>query len=102
MARVRGFSPKQEYEEYFIRFNFFRLLGGDTITTATVTVEDADGEDVTDTFTDALQQYIEGTRVFAWVKGGTPQRYLVTCRITTGTGKKWEMDGYLEVVENQT
>jgi hypothetical protein len=99
---VRSFDDKQAYEEYYIAFNFFRLLakGNDTIATATVSVLDALGVNKTDVLTTVGSQYIDETRVYVWVKGGTAQRYKITCKITTAGGKKWEMDGYLTVVDD--
>jgi len=101
---VRSFPDKQSYEEYYISFNFFRLLakGNDTIATATVGVVDAAGADKTSTLTDVAKQSVVTPRVYVWVKGGTVQRYKITCQITTVGGKKWEMDCYQRVVADQT
>jgi len=101
---VRYFPDKQSYEEYHIAFNFFRLLakGNDSILTVEVKAYDADDVDKTDVLTDVLMQVIESPRVYVWVKGGIVQRYKLTCKIITVGGKKWEMDGYQNVVEDQT
>lgn len=101
---VRYFPDKQAYEEYHVAFNFYRLLRktNDSISTVAVKAYDAAGLDKTDVLTDVLTQVIESPRVYVWVKGGTPQRYKISCQIETAGGKKWEMDGYQNVVEDQT
>jgi len=102
---VRSFPDKQPYEEFFVVFNFYRLLSrtNDSIATvAELKAFDADGVDQTTSFIDAGEQVIATPRVFAWVKGGTPQRYRLVCKITTTGGKKWQMVGYLTVVEGIT
>jgi hypothetical protein len=98
---IRSFDEKKPSEEYYVSFNFFRLLakGNDTIDSATVIAKDALGVDKTSILTDVQLQVINSPRVYVWVKGGTPQRYLVTCRILTDGGKKWEDNYYLPVVE---
>ena len=97
---VRSFSSKQPYEEYYVAFDFFRVIDdGATISSATVSAVDALGASATSTVTSVGKQTVSGSRVNIWVQGGTAQRYKITCKIQTSTGEKYEQDAYLTVVE---
>ena len=94
------FSPKQAYEEYYVVFNFARVITPLTLIESTVvTAEDADGEDVTATFTDESKLVVVGNKVYVWVRGGTEQVYKITCKIVMDNGEKFEQDAQLEVTE---
>lgn len=98
---LRAFDAKQPWEEYHVGFNFESLLGTDTIEAAVVSAVDLEtGDDVTDTITDSTEQTTSGSVVYVWVRSGTAGcRYRITCRITTSSGSKWELDGLLPVSE---
>ena len=102
---IGSFPDKQPYEEFFVSFNFYRLLARTKDSIATVSelkAYDAGGVDQTTSFINAGAQVIASPRVFAWVKGGTQQRYRLVCKITTAGVKKWQMVAYLRVVESLT
>lgn len=95
-----AFSAKQSYEEYFVAFNFARVItSGTTISSATVIVYDAVGAVVTSTLTDVDKQSISGTKIFVWVRGGSEQTYKITCRIVMSNSEKFEQDAELPVTE---
>jgi hypothetical protein len=99
---MKELTPKQPYEEFYVGFNFFRRLGADTISTATVTVTDdaASPTDVTSTLTIVGKQNIVGPQVNVWVLGGDAgHTYKFTCRIVTSSGEKHKLDASLPVVE---
>jgi len=95
------FSEKQPYEEYFVSFNFTRVITPNTvITSSTVIAHDEDDNDVTATITDQAQQSNTDTKVYVKVRGGTSGvTYKITCRIVTSNGERFEMDGELPVRE---
>ena len=95
------FSEKQPYEEYFVSFNFTRVITPDTvITNSTVIAYDEDDNDVTATITDQAQQSNTDTKVYVKVRGGASGvTYKITCRIVTSNGERFEMDGELPVIE---
>ena len=94
------FSPKQSFEEYYISFNFSRVITPLTnIESATVVVVDEAGEDVTDELTDVSKQNIDGNKVTVWVMGGDEQIYKITCQIVMDNGEKFEQDATIQVTE---
>jgi hypothetical protein len=94
------FSPKQNGEEYYNIFNFARVITPlTTMVTATVTVYDESGVDVSSTLLDTTKTKIIGTKVYAWVRGGSEQTYKLTCRITMSNEEKFEQDATMQVTE---
>lgn len=94
------FSPKQNYEEYYVAFNFVRVITPLTsIATTDVFVFDESNVDVTSTLTDASKLQVSGTKVYVWVRGGSEQVYKITCKITMTNGEKFEQDASIEVTE---
>jgi hypothetical protein len=94
------FGPKQPWEEYYVAFNFVRVITPETeIDSVVVSVTDEEGIDVTSTLTDPTKIEIVDEKVFVWVRGGTEQVYKITCRITMDNGEKFEQDAELEVIE---
>lgn len=98
---LKAFDSKQPWEEYHVGFNFSALLGEDTIATASVSAIDLEtGDDVTDTITDSDEQITSGSMVYVWVRSGSDGgRYRITCRVTSSSGSRWELDGLLPVSE---
>lgn len=94
------FSPKQIWEEYYVVFNFARVITPlTTIQSTVILVYDEAGTEVSETFTDDTKTQITGAKVFVWVRGGTEQTYKITCRIIMSNGEKFEQDATLEVTE---
>jgi hypothetical protein len=94
------FGPKQPWEEYYVAFNFVRVITPETeIESAIISVVDEEGADATSTLTDPTKIEIVDEKVFVWVRGGTEQVYKITCRITMDNGEKFEQDAELEVIE---
>jgi len=94
------FSPKQAWEEYYVAFNFARVITPlTTIQSTVILVYDEAGTEVSETFTDDTKTQITGAKVFVWVRGGTEQTYKITCRIIMSNGEKFEQDATLEVTE---
>lgn len=94
------FSTKQTWEEYYVAFNFARVITPlTTIQSTVILVYDEAGTEVSETLTDDTKTQITGAKVFVWVRGGTEQVYKITCRITMSNGEKFEQDATLEVVE---
>lgn len=94
------FSPKQSYEEYFVVFNFARVITPLTeIESVDVKAYDASEVDVTSTFTDQSKTSVTGTKVYVWVRDGSEQVYKLTCKIVMDNGEKFEQDATIEVVE---
>ena len=94
------FSPKQTWEEYYVAFNFARVITPlTTIQSTVILAYDEAGTEVGETFTDDTKTQITGAKVFVWVRGGTGQTYKITCRIIMSNGEKFEQDATLEVVE---
>lgn len=94
------FSPKQNREEYFLSFNFARVISPlTTISEATITIVNEEGTDVTDTLTDISRQNIVGSKVNFWIRGGNEQTYKITCVITMDNGEVFEQDATIEVIE---
>jgi len=98
---VREFSTKQNWEEYFVVFNFVRVITPLTsILTADVYVYDESGTDVTSSLTDPSKLQVSGgTKVFVWVQGGSEQTYKITCKIVMSNGEKFEQDASILVEE---
>lgn len=95
-----AFSGKQAYEEYYVAFNFGKVVAsGVTIVSATVLVYDALGVDVTAALTDETKQSIEGNKIYIWVRGGNNQTYKITCRIICSNDERYEDDATLTVLE---
>jgi hypothetical protein len=95
-----AFSPKQNWEEYYVAFNFARVITPlTTIASTDIRVYDESGAEVSETLTDDTKTQITGTKVFVWVRGGTEQTYKITCKITMSNGEKFEQDATLEVTE---
>jgi hypothetical protein len=93
-------SPKQSYEEYYVVFNFARVVTPTTsVMIASVIVYDASDTVVTSTLTDESKLSITGTKVYVWVRGGSEQTYKITCKIEMSNGEKFEQDAELEVTE---
>jgi hypothetical protein len=95
------FEDKQPYEEYYIDFDFVNVIAyPDEILSAVITVVDELGVDSTIIITTAVKQYLDPTKVYVWVKGGTNGKvYTLTCRIVTDIGEKYEKEGQMSVVE---
>lgn len=95
------FGDKQPYEEYFVAFNFSRVISPNTeIVSAIVIVYDEDGNDVTEIITEPSEQTIQKTKVAIKIKSGISENtYKITCRIITSNGEKFEMDSELNVIE---
>jgi hypothetical protein len=95
------FSTKQNWEEYFVVFNFVRVITPLTsILTADVYVYDESGTDVTSSLTDPSKLQVSGgTKVFVWVQGGSEQTYKITCKIVMSNGEKFEQDASILVEE---
>lgn len=73
------------------------LASGETISTCTVTVTDADGTDVTDTLTSG-DPTISGTETSIIFTGGTDgETYTVEMQITTSEGGTYEGEFCIEV-----
>lgn len=97
---IQSFGSKQSYEEYFVTFDFFRLISSDEILSAAVVVTDSTGAVVTDTLTEAVKQSISGSQVNVFVKAGTSgSTYKITCKIVTETTEQYEMEAYLPVLD---
>lgn len=88
-------DPKQPYEEYYIEFNFKNdIVIGDSIETAAATVT-PDGLVI-----DHSIQSIDGNSVYVWVSSGNSKvTYVISCKIVTVNGEKYELDAQLPVVE---
>ena len=94
------FGVKQNWEEYYVSFNFVRVIANDTeIVSSDVIVYDAQGAIVTETIIDAEKTLINGAKIFVFVRGGSEQTYKLTCRITCANGEKYEEDAELSVIE---
>jgi hypothetical protein len=97
---IPAFGNKQSYEEYFITFDFFRLVASSVINSSTVIVLDADGEDVTEFLTDEEKQEISGSKINVWIRAGiSGTTYKLTCEIITELGEQYEMDATLKVLD---
>jgi len=96
---VQSFSAKQPYEKYYVSFNFSRVIpSGVEILSTAVTAVDAQGADATATIIN--NTLLTGDcKVHVCVKGGTVQTYKITCKIVCDNDEKYELDGYLPVVE---
>lgn len=94
-------SSKQSYEEYYIDFNFTKLLGVTTVSSATVVVtKTSDDSVVTSTLTDVDLQSIVSPHVYVWLKGGVSgEEYKITCKIITSNGSKYELDASIDVLD---
>jgi hypothetical protein len=95
------FIDKQPYEEFYIGFDFINVMAGtDEISSATVTAVDELGVDSTAIIITTIKQYLDPTKVYVWVKGGTHNKtYTITCKIVTDIGEKYEKEGEMSVVE---
>jgi hypothetical protein len=94
------FSQKQSYEQYYVAFNFVRVITPLTsIASVDVHVYDELGTDVSSTLTDASKLHVSGAKVFVWVCGGNEQTYKITCKIVMTNDEKFEQDALLEVME---
>lgn len=99
-CEMHSFGEKQSWEEYYVSFNFVRLVDkSTTIQSVIVIVFDEDNNIVTDTLIDAEKTLISGTRILIFVRGGSNQVYKITCRITCENGECFEEDGELPVIE---
>ena len=98
---MNAFGAKQPYEAYYVDFDFTKVIvSPDTIASATVTAVDQDGVDVTNTVITTIKQNIASPKVYVWVTGGTSGKtYIITCKIITANGEKYEKDGELPVKE---
>jgi len=96
-----AFGNKQPYDEYFVDFDFTKdLTGVDTVKTATVTAVDDIGADATAVITKVASQSITSRKVYVWVNGGVDgTMYVITCKIVTTNGEKYEKDGEIFVEE---
>ena len=95
------FVDKQPYEEYYIDFDFVNVIAyPEESFSATGTAVDELGANATTTIITAIKQYLDPTKVYVWVKGGTTGKtYTITCRIVTDIGEKYEKEGQMSVVE---
>jgi hypothetical protein len=96
-----AFGPKQPYDEYYVDFDFSKdLVSPDAVSVASVTATDENGADATLVITSAIKQSITSPKVFVWVKGGVDRTmYVITCKIVTTNGEKYEKDGEIFVEE---
>jgi hypothetical protein len=93
-------DPKQPYEEYYLSINFKKDLGTEEIASATVTVVDSDGLDVTEDMIDDEAQAFDGPILYFWIMGGeTGNVYKITARIVGTEGSKYEADATLRIKE---
>jgi len=98
--KIQAFGNKQSYEEYFISFDFVRLMESSQITSATVVVLDPVGVDVTSTLTDESKNEISNSKINVFVRGGiSGKTYKFTCKIGTELGECYEMDATLKVLD---
>lgn len=96
---IPSFGNKQPYEEYYVSFNFSRDLAfAEEISSASVSVADAQGADATDAIVEDIL-LVGDCRVFVFVKGGTTQTYKITCKVVCSNGEKYEKEAYLPVSE---
>jgi len=96
---MKQFDPKQPWEEYYLGFDFARLLGSETVASALFTVTES-GEDVTATMLDGAQQYNAGAVAYCWIRAGTTgKNYIITCQVTGSAGSKYEDEGRIRVKE---
>jgi len=94
---IPSFGNKQPYEEYYVSFNFSRDLAfNEEISSASVSVEDANGADATDEIIEDIL-LVGDCRVFVFIKGGTEQTYKMTCKIICSNTEKYEKEAYLPV-----
>lgn len=97
MSTIPSFGNKQPYEEYYVSFNFSHDLAPDEeISSASVTVKDAQGADATSTIVKSVL-LASDCRVFVFVQGGTAQTYKMTCKIVCSNTEKYEKEAYLPV-----
>jgi len=98
---MEAFDPKQPYEAYYMDFDFVNdIVAPDEISTATITVTDPDGADVTSILVSSVKQNIESPKVYFWIQAGTSGKtYTITCKIVTDNGEKYEMEGTIVVAE---
>jgi hypothetical protein len=99
-TKLPHFDSKQSWEEYYLAFNFFRVMRAEEgILSAEVSVVNDEDEDVTTALTDETKQSISGTQVIFYIRGGTSGvKYKITCRATTTT-EKYELDADLTVLD---
>lgn len=93
---------KQPYEEFDTFYDFTELLGsGETITDATFTSHNEDtGADSTTAIKNGNAVVIGG-KMFQKIKAGTDgERHVLTYRIVTSLGNKWEGDHRLLLNEH--
>lgn len=87
---------KQTYEEFTITADFSNNMAvGETITSQTVTVLDAGGDDASIIVVDQASVANDGsTKVSALVRGGGVDLspYKITFKIVTSVAHKWELD----------
>jgi phage gp36-like protein len=95
-------TSKQPAEAYAVSFDFARVLGAETIASATVTaIDQADLVDVSTVVLDAEKQSNSVTVVYAWVQAGTSgHRYLITCNVVGSAGSLYELEAILPVEGN--
>ena len=94
------FSPKQSFEEYYVVFNFSRVITPlTTILSTLVTVYDESDVEVTDILTDSTKLSVLGSKVYVWVRGGSEQIYKITCKIYMSNNERFEQDAELQVQE---
>jgi len=99
MSFPKRLSPKQPYEEYFVRLGFSRDLGAETIGSVTVSVSPENTtEDVTSVLIDADKTSTSGTDVYVWLRGGVDGvTYKGTLRVVGDQGSKYEREFLMEV-----
>jgi len=95
------FRTKQTGEAYYIEFDFSKLCGTATISSAVVSAKIVStGVDATATITTVGSQSVSGTSCFVWVKAGTDGvDYQITCKATASDGSVYEDEGLMLVAD---
>lgn len=96
---VQYFSSKRVGETITLTFNFSRLLGtGETINSATWSIEVVDGVDASPSSMISGSESISGSKVSQLVTGGVHDVvYRMVCAVTTSTGQIIHGTGLLKV-----
>lgn len=108
---MASFGAKQEWEQYYVVFDFDSYLnpksGSTTLATedissiATCTaVDQYDNHAATASILDSTKFTYTASKAYIWVQNGTSGReYKITCKIHGDKGSKYEYDAVLPILD---
>lgn len=101
MPDIQYVGTKQPSEEYYLKFDYSRLLReANAIAAATSAIDLADDSDVTNAIIDKTKQYVYNKCAYVFVQGGTDgHSYKITCSISATDGSRYELECVMPVEE---